>query len=281
MLEEQFSVGPVYRRVAQQVVCHGKVRLPDGPEGLVGRRVAVVRGGSEHETLRRWQSDLPALNWEIRGDASHGALLEEVGAGRIDCTMANATLVAAVRRLRPALQVAFDAAEPQEWVWLLRKDNRQLARAVDHWFDDIKASGFLAAVEDRNFSHLETYDVRDLEIFRHRIANRLPEYRALFETAAREMKLPWTLLAAQAYQESHWDPEATSPTGVKGIMMLTKATAATLGIKDRTDPVESIRAGARYLRDLLDTLPGDMDEPDRLNQALAAYTIGLRRSVEM
>ncbi len=44
--------------------------------------------------------------------------------------------------------------------------------------------------------------------------------KALFEKYAEE--IDWRLLAAIAYQESHWDAQATSPTGVRGMMMLTK-----------------------------------------------------------
>ena len=64
--------------------------------------------------------------------------------------------------------------------------------------------------------------------------------------------LDWRLLAAVAYQESHWDPYATSPTGVRGMMMLTKDTAARMNINNRTDAEQSIKAGSEYLHWLLD-----------------------------
>ncbi|VTR31495.1 Membrane-bound lytic murein transglycosylase F precursor [Serratia fonticola] len=62
----------------------------------------------------------------------------------------------------------------------------------------------------------------------------MPTFRSLFEKYASE--IDWKLLAAIAYQESHWNPQATSPTGVRGLMMLTRATAEGLA-----SPTGSIR----------------------------------------
>ncbi len=102
----------------------------------------------------------------------------------------------------------------------------------------------------------------------------LPKLRPLFKKAARHFSLPWGLLAAVAYQESHWDNEAKSFTGVKGIMMLTKKTASHLGIKNREDLSQSIWGGAKYLRWLLDTQPKHLPQKQRWALALAAYNVG-------
>lgn len=92
--------------------------------------------------------------------------------------------------------------------------------------------------------------------------------------AASEWDLDWRLLAAMAYQESHWSPEAVSPTGVRGMMMLTQTTAQIMGVEDRTDAVESIDGGARYFVKLLAKLPERIAEPDRTWFAVAAYNVG-------
>jgi membrane-bound lytic murein transglycosylase F len=97
----------------------------------------------------------------------------------------------------------------------------------------------------------------------------------MIEQVAREYRLEWQLLAAIAYQESHWDPLATSPTGVRGLMMLTQDTAEEIGVSDRLDPLQSLRGGSRYLKDLKRRLPKAIHEPDRTWFALAAYNLGL------
>jgi len=58
------------------------------------------------------------------------------------------------------------------------------------------------------------------------------------------------------------------------MMMITRATADELGVTDRLDPRQSLRGGARFIRNLLRRLPPDIEEPHRLWMALAAYNIG-------
>jgi membrane-bound lytic murein transglycosylase F len=87
--------------------------------------------------------------------------------------------------------------------------------------------------------------------------------------------MDWHLLAAVAYQESHWDPRAQSRTGVRGLMMLTLPTAREMGVDNRLDPGQSLRGGARYLKNIKRRLPDDISEPDRTWFSLAAYNIGM------
>jgi membrane-bound lytic murein transglycosylase F len=119
---------------------------------------------------------------------------------------------------------------------------------------------------------LPSYEVKT---FLRHIETRLPYYREEFELAEKNTGIPWTLLAAMGYQESKWNNKAISPTGVRGIMMLTRSTASDLGINDRLDPSKSIAGGARYLASLQDRIADDFHVPDRLFVALAAYNVGM------
>ncbi|MDZ7736481.1 MAG: membrane-bound lytic murein transglycosylase MltF [Gammaproteobacteria bacterium] len=138
----------------------------------------------------------------------------------------------------------------------------------------LQRDGDLERLLGRYYAHVRQYNYVDAQTFLTRIAERLPEYRPYFRAAADEQGFDWRLLAAVSYQESHWDPQALSPTGVRGMMMLTQDTAARVGIDDRTDPVQSIHGGARYLREVVDKIPERIPWPDRLWFALAAYNIG-------
>ena len=77
-----------------------------------------------------------------------------------------------------------------------------------------------------------------------------------------------------AYQESHWNPDAVSPTGVRGIMMLTTRTAQMIGVEDRTDALESILGGGDYFLRVMSKVPQRIPEPDRTWLAVAAYNVG-------
>ena len=115
----------------------------------------------------------------------------------------------------------------------------------------------------------------DIQRFQYHVQTRLPLYRAHFEQVSKQYGLPWTLLAAQAYQESRWDRHAKSPTGVRGLMMLTRNTASSLGIENRLDPKKSIEGGARYFSTLKNQVPETIGKPDRTFIALAAYNVGM------
>lgn len=115
----------------------------------------------------------------------------------------------------------------------------------------------------------------DVQRFQYHVQTRLPLYRAQFEQVSKENGLPWTLLAAQAYQESRWDRHAKSPTGVRGLMMLTRDTASYLGIKNRLDPNKSIEGGARYFAYLQGQVQKTVAKADRTWIALAAYNVGM------
>jgi len=112
-------------------------------------------------------------------------------------------------------------------------------------------------------------------VFEERIRSILPQYRRYFQDAQEHSGIEWRLLAAIAYQESQWDPLATSETGARGLMQITEDTARHLGVVDRLDPKASIHAAARYLRMLKEKMPARIAEPDRTWFALAAFNIGL------
>ena len=68
--------------------------------------------------------------------------------------------------------------------------------------------------------------------------------------------------------ESGYNPRAVSARGARGVMQLMPDTAALYGVRNIFDPVENVRAGVHYLRDLLERFNRDV------GLALAAYNAG-------
>jgi len=132
--------------------------------------------------------------------------------------------------------------------------------------------GAIAKLDEKYFGHVQNFDFVDTRTFLKRAKSLLPKYQPLFQTHAKN--IDWRLLAAISYQESHWDPQARSYTGVRGMMMLTKNTAQSLGLTDRTDPEQSLSGGARYLQDMMSKVPDTVPENERIWFALAAYNMG-------
>ncbi|MGB5854154.1 MAG: membrane-bound lytic murein transglycosylase MltF, partial [Oceanisphaera sp.] len=209
-----------------------------------------------------------------RRDTDAEDLLRQVAEGKADYTLVSDLLLARTQRYYPNVQAAFTLGDPQPVAWMLpnSSDDSMLASMLD-FFNQQYDSGNLAHLHEKYFGHVQSFDYVDTRTFLQRIDKLLPQYRPLFERHAGE--LDWRLLAAMSYQESHWDPEATSYTGVRGMMMLTEDTAAQVGVKNRLDPEQSIRGGAQYLTSLIERLPESIPDGERIWFALAAYNIGL------
>lgn len=270
-----FLAGPEYQEVRQQVICRRGGKDPQDVGDLVGIKLAVISRSSYAYELRKLKKRYPGLTWQTVDDADTEELLEQVWRRKIDCTVADSNIVKINRRYHPELTVAFDLTAPQPLVWYMPAGATGLQREVQRWFARYKREGKLADVIERYYGFVQIFDYVDTRRYIHRIHARLPHYKTMFKSAAERYDERWTLLAAQAYQESHWNPRATSPTGVRGMMMLTLRTAKQLGIKDRLRPRASILGGAEYLSDLRSRLPDSIHEPDRTWIALAAYNVGL------
>jgi membrane-bound lytic murein transglycosylase F len=272
---ERFDFGPNYQTVQQQVVCRRNGAVPRRVSDLVDVRLGVVSRSSYAEHLERLRANHPGLNWEAKEGMESEQLLEQVWRGKLDCTVASSNIISINRRYYPELLVALPLGQPQRLAWALPKGESELKSAVDRWFKKFKSGGKLDSLLERYYGFAGYFDYVDVRVFKRRVRSVLPYYRPMFEAAAKRYGLPWTLVAVQGYQESNWDPDAVSPTGVRGIMMLTRNTANSLKIGNRKNPSESIMGGARYMASLYRQLPPEIAEPDRTWIALAAYNVGM------
>ena len=267
----QFS-RPILSVTPQLVYRMGGSR-PDGPAD-VGDGLVVARNSAGAEHLAVLKERVPSLKWSETDDAETEELLLKVANGEIAYTVAPSDVVAINQRYYPQLRVAFDIAEAQDVAWALAHGaDTTLFNKVQHYLSGMSEADF-AQLRDRYFGHVEQVDYLGAVALADHVDTRLPKYRRLFEKAGRQFGMDWRLLAAIGYQESHWDPKAVSPTGVRGIMQLTAQTAKFLNVANREDPAQSILGGARYVRRLIDLVPGDVPEPDRTWLALAAYNMG-------
>jgi membrane-bound lytic murein transglycosylase F len=159
------------------------------------------------------------------------------------------------------------------WAFPKRYD-RSLVERAEQYFAFIRENGDLDRIEDRYYRQMKRFDYVGTRRFIRDNVETLPRYKGIFERTASDLQMDWRLLAAIGYQESHWDPMAVSPTGVRGIMMLTRNTAAIMGIDDRIDPTQSIQGGGAYFARIERQLPDSITGPDRTWFALAAYNVG-------
>jgi membrane-bound lytic murein transglycosylase F len=248
---------------------------PREVEDILDRSIEVLASTLHVDILESLQEEHPDLTWTENADVEAADLLEKVALGEIDVTIADSPDFNIQRHFYPDLRVAFDLQVDDPIAWAFPRDSGDslLARA-DDFIIDADRSGMLARVHDRYYGHTKKYDYVGTRNFIRHYESRLPRYRAMFEAAGVQHGVDWRLLAAIGYQESHWRANAVSPTGVRGIMMLTEATAAYLGLDDRENPESSIFGGAEYFVRQTERVPDTVDEPDRTWMALAAYNVG-------
>jgi membrane-bound lytic murein transglycosylase F len=243
---------------------------------LSGRMVSVRRGSLPVEKLERLQRRVPGLNLHFPSVDGDQRLLELLAEGKVDLVATDRLHFALAARHQPNLKVAYDLPLKSEIAWALPlEDGGDLPHQVERFLAMSADDGRLARIADRYFGHVQRLRDSDIQAFLARMQERLPRYRAHFHEAQARTGIDWRLLAALSYQESQWDPLATSRTGVRGMMMLTAETADRLNVRDRLDPRDSILGGARYLGMLRDELPDEVAEPDRIWMAMAAYNLGM------
>lgn len=274
--EKIVHFGPAYQTVQQQIVYNSLTLKPDDIGDLIGKRIEVIAGSSYAERLKEAKKKTPGLEWHEVNAMEIEELLEKVANGEADYSIADSHFVAMAQNFFPDLGVAFNLGKPEQLAWAFPKDgNPDLLAKAQKFFDRIKKDGTLRRLLDRYYGHIERLNRIDVVTFLEKMNSDLPNYRKLFQQAQEITDIDWRLIAALGYQESHWDPLATSPTGVRGLMMLTSDTADHLGVNDRLNPKENIPAGASYLLTLKEALPERITEPDKTWIALAAYNTGM------
>ncbi|HEY6452745.1 MAG TPA: membrane-bound lytic murein transglycosylase MltF [Steroidobacteraceae bacterium] len=263
-----------YAQIVQLVV-HGRGKPgPHDLQGLRNARIVVFADSPQQQLLQSLHAGaIPDLSWSTVA-RSQAEPLDLVTSGTADLTIVDASDFAFAQHLYPESTVAFAMPDARSAQWVVRAGATELLQAADAFFAAAKVSGELARIEGEANTESGDFDYASAHQFQADIAARLPALQALFEEAAQLTGLDWRLLAAIGYQESKWQGSAASSDGASGIMMLTGDTAATVGVNDRADLRQNIIGGAKYLAQVLDTIPQRIADPDRTWLAVAAYNVG-------
>lgn len=277
--EEKFTFGPAYFETQGEVVCSRNMPSPKSfpkyIEALSGLNLLIASDTSHAQTIKELQEDGYEINATYSSDLASDELLAKVAKKEIDCTVVDSNVYAINQRYYPEIAPAFNIGKRTQLAWIIQKDTPELKEDLFVWLNNFSQSGKLANLKDHYYNNSLFFDYYDTTTFYDRIKSRLPHYKNHFETYAAKYDIPSSLLAAQAYQESQWNPKARSYTGVTGMMMLTQETAQRLGVKNIHDPKQSIAAGAKYLDMLEKKVPKGVSGEDRMKYALVAYNLGV------
>lgn len=282
---KDFRAGPAYYYVSQQVVYKKGGWRPRNFKQLVEKQQELLKDNPElaffsvvddshfEHTLQAKQQKYPDFQFHVDSNSDVNDLLKKVSQGELLFTMADSVEVSLSQRVYPELTAAFELTEDQPISWFTRRaDDESLYALMIEFFGNLKQSGYLASLEEKYIGHIGAFDYVDTRAFIRALDTRLPKWTPLFQKYSAEFD--WRLVAALAYQESHWNPYAKSPTGVRGLMMLTLPTARSVGVVDRLHPEQSIRGGVEYLRRMMERVPASIPEHEKIWFALASYNIG-------
>jgi membrane-bound lytic murein transglycosylase F len=270
----RFDFSSPYLKVRQQVIVHRNNDAVTGIDDLVGRTVHVRAGTSYQKRIAELREEGLDIDLVLVPDLPTELLIGQVARSEIEITVADSNIALLNRRYDPDIRIAFPISEEQSLGWVVRNGDLDLVTAVNGFLDQARKDGTFQDIYDRYYDNRVLLGPVDATAFAEKVRTRLPRYEEMIRIQADLYGFDWRFIAAMIYQESHFNPRARSYTGVRGLMQITQATAREMGVTDRIDPKESIRAGIKYLAKIADRFEDIEDERERLLFALAAYNVG-------
>lgn len=276
---KEFKFGPYYHTIHEELICHNNLYkrdlYPKALEDLKALKIVVGKNTSAEKTLADIKNELDAFEFNTTTKLSTEELLNKVWKKEIDCTVADTHIFSISQRYYPELVSTLKLTPKIHLGWILRQGDDSLNESLFRWLNKYERSGKMAELHNFYYGFLKIFDYYDTKIFYKRIKHTLPRYEKIFKDAGKKYNIPWIILAAQSYQESHWNPKAKSYTGVRGMMMLTNDTAKLLGVKNRLSIKESIYGGAKYFDMVRNEFPQNLEGKNLWAFTLAAYNVGL------
>ncbi|WP_321493203.1 membrane-bound lytic murein transglycosylase MltF [uncultured Desulfobacter sp.] len=263
-----------YMTIQQRIIHHNLIFSPKDINDMAYRTFHVRRGTSYHYRLAQLKNSGVDLKYVLHNNTPTEELISMVHDREIKFTIADSNVALLNRRFFPDIRIGIPIQERESLAWAVRKNDPEMLKQINKFFLHAIDTGILKRITSKYYDNIENFDVYELKKFHERVANRLPQYKDLIKEESAKHGFDWRLVAAMVYQESHFDPDATSFTNVRGLMQVTEETAREMGIKNRQDPKQSIRAGIKYLSLMYNRFDYIKDESQRLLFALASYNIG-------
>lgn len=277
---KQFVVPCGPENLTSQVLVQPKVQgqapITDVTE-LVGRDVYVEK---DSKYLRRMKN----LNDELGGgirihtvDADSiiaEDLIRMVSDGKIPLTVVDSDVARLNRTYYPDLDIDLPVSFDQRSAWAVAPDKKWLADSIDNWFAQASPQRTNAELLKRYFEQSKSVPTVRFDFSKGYIS----QYDDLFKKYAPNVGWDWRLLAAQAFVESKFKPNARSWVGARGLMQIMPSTAR--GYKTKVsqlgNPEVSLKVATQLINDLdsylLKYVPNDKE---RLKFVIAAYNVGI------
>jgi len=273
--ERQKTIGFTRRYLSVDQVVVTRANQPEitSWEGLRGMTIAIRKTSAFHETLKALTDELDGVSILFTPETMETErILALVESGVLDATICDSHILEIEQTYGRELRAAFSVRET-DLGWGVRPTNPALQTALDSYLNQ-EYRGLFYNMAHRRYFDEQKYIEMSRDDYRSDISGRISPYDQLAQVYAERHELDWRLLVALMFQESGFDPTAESWAGARGLTQVMPQTAAELGITDLDDPGESVRAGATYLRQMLNRFETDLKLENRIRFALASYNAG-------
>lgn len=271
--EARVTFSDSYMPVQQQVIIHKKDREIKKLSDLNGKTIHIRKNTSYHERLLELKKTGINIHLALYENIPTEEFLRQIQNGEIQITIADSNIFRLNRRYYPDIRIAFPVSYQQSLGWAVKKNDIQLLNKINTFFKKTKKDGTFGRIYNKYYAGTQQFDYVDIKKFHNRLKTKLPEYRQLIEEESEKYNFDWRLITAVIYQESHFNPNATSYTGVRGLMQLTRITAIEMGVENRLNPTQSIKGGIKYLNKLYNRF-NHLHPDERIKFALASYNVG-------
>lgn len=246
------------------------------PIELMGKKIHVRRGSAYYARLLSLSDEI-GIDIDIvdvPGNISTDELIARVSSGEIDYTVADQNIALINQAYYSNIHIKMPVSLPQPGAWAVRKNSPELLAAINEWLKNLRQTPTFNVLFNKYFRNKRYFRQRASSDFFSLTGGKISRYDDLIQQYSAVLNWDWRLLAAQIYRESQFDPKAESWMGASGLMQLVPETAERLGVKDTSDPEQSISAGVRYLKWLYEFWDEIPDSSEQLKFVLASYNAG-------
>ena len=269
---DKIAFSTPYLQVDQVVVQRAGEAPIASAAGLAGKTVAVRESSSYRATLDGLASTVQGITVQhVPEDTETELILQAVGRGELPMTVADSNLVAVEQHNGTPIQATAKLVEQQPVAFGLRKENAQLRALLDEWLGKSVGTVTFNVIRKRYFENGDTIAKGHQDT---RATGQISPYDALIRTRSKQYGIDWRLMAAQAYQESRFDPAARSGSGALGLFQVLPTTGREMGFTDLADPDQGIHAGVQYVAKLIERFEPTLPFKQRVRFALASYNTG-------
>lgn len=263
-------------QVLVQPKIQGQAPITDVTE-LVGREVFVEKDSKYLRRLNNLNDELGG-GIEIREVDGDTLITEDlismVADGKIPLTVVDSDIARLNRTYYPGLDIDVPVSLPQRGAWAVAPGKKWLADSIDTWFAQASPQETNKELLKQLFEQSKYGSSVRFDFSKGYIS----QFDHLFKKYAPGIGWDWRLMAAQAYVESHFKPNARSWAGARGLMQIMPQTARgyRTSVSSLSNPETSVKVASKLINDLdsylVKYVPNDSE---RLKFVIAAYNVGI------